>query len=75
MELSGKRGALTFTDRERDILRGIVDGLSNKEIACRLNVPETTVKAGVQRLFEKAGARTRGSFVRIALEKYRDLIS
>jgi two-component system nitrate/nitrite response regulator NarL len=75
MQLSQKRETLPFTDRERDILRGVVDGLSNKEIAERLRVPETTVKAGVQRLFEKAGTRTRGSLVRIAIEKYRDVVS
>ena len=75
MELSERGEALTFTDRERAILRCVVDGLSNKEIAERLRVPETTVKAGVQRLFEKAGTRTRGSLVRIALEKYPDVLS
>jgi two-component system nitrate/nitrite response regulator NarL len=63
-----------FDERERIILRGIVKGLSNKEIANRLNVPETTVKSGVQRLFEKTGVRTRGSLVRVAFEKYRHLV-
>jgi two-component system nitrate/nitrite response regulator NarL len=65
----------TFTDRERAILRGVVAGLSNKEIADQLQVPETAVKGGVQRLFEKIGTRSRGSLVRIAIEKYRDLVS
>jgi two-component system, NarL family, nitrate/nitrite response regulator NarL len=67
-------GSLRFSERERDILRGIVDGLGNKEIADRLNVSETSVKAGVQRLFEKAGVRSRGGLVRAALEKYREAL-
>lgn len=74
MRQSERSYQITFTERERDILRGIVDGLSNKEIADRLHVPETAVKAGVQRLFEKVGTRTRGGLTRIAMEKYQSLI-
>jgi two-component system, NarL family, nitrate/nitrite response regulator NarL len=66
--------AVTFTGRERDILRYVVEGLSNKEIAHRLGVPETAVKAGVQRLFQKVGTRSRGSLVRVAMEKYHDYL-
>jgi two-component system, NarL family, nitrate/nitrite response regulator NarL len=75
LRLSEKSDGPSFTERERQVLQGVVDGLSNKEIADRLGVPETTVKAGVQRLFEKLGTRSRGSLVRIAMEKYRDLVS
>jgi DNA-binding NarL/FixJ family response regulator len=74
MDGAGRESTPTLTERERSVLRGVVDGLSNKEIATRLNLPETTVKAGVQRLFEKVGTRTRGSLVRIAMEKYRDVL-
>ena len=66
---------LPFTNREREILRAVAEGLSNKEIATRLDVRETTVKSGVQVLFKKTGVRTRGSLVRVALEKYHDLIA
>jgi two-component system, NarL family, nitrate/nitrite response regulator NarL len=69
-----KGQGITFTERERDVLRGIVDGLSNKQIAARLDIPETSVKAGVQRLFQKVGIRSRGGLVRLAMEKYRDVI-
>ena len=72
--LSQRSDRLTLTERERDILRRVVEGLSNKEIAVDLRLPETTVKAGLQRLFEKVGTRTRGGLTRIAMEKYRDLI-
>ncbi|MCW5979046.1 MAG: response regulator transcription factor [Bryobacteraceae bacterium] len=63
-----------FTERERWILSGIVEGLSNKEIGALLEVPETTVKFGLQTLFNKTGTRTRGGLVRLAIEKYRYLL-
>lgn len=59
--------------RDGEILAALVEGLSNKEIAVRLNVPETTVKSGIQILFKKAGVRTRASLVRVAIENRRPL--
>ncbi len=61
-----------LTERERDVLRAVFEGLSNKEIATRLQVSETAVKATLQQLFGKAGVHTRGQLVRIALERYSD---
>ena len=61
-----------FSERERAVLRGVFEGLANKEIAVRLDISETSVKAALQQLFEKTGVRTRGQLVRIALEQYRD---
>ncbi len=61
-----------FTDRERAVLRGVFEGLMNKEISDRLKISETSVKAALQQLFEKAGVRTRGQLVRVALERYSD---
>lgn len=58
-----------FTAPERRILRLLVEGLSNKEMAARLGVPETTVKSAMQRLFAKTGVHTRGGLVRVALEE------
>jgi DNA-binding NarL/FixJ family response regulator len=59
-----------LTSRQRAVLRGILDGLSNKEIAGKLQSSETAIKAVVQDLFHKAGVRTRGQLVRIAFEKH-----
>lgn len=61
--------ARPFTERESQVLRGIAEGLSNKEIGARLTISETSVKAAVQKLFQKTGVRTRGQLVRIALER------
>ena len=59
-----------LTARQRNVLRGILDGLANKEIAGRLKVSESAVKAAIQELFQKAGVRTRSQLVRIAIEKH-----
>lgn len=63
-----------LTDRERQVLAGVFEGLANKQIADRLQVSENSVKATLQQLFQKTGVRTRSQLVRIALEQYRDLI-
>ena len=58
----------TLTWREEQVLRGVFEGLTNKEIAAKSGVSETSVKATLQQLFEKTGVRTRSQLVRIALE-------
>jgi two-component system, NarL family, nitrate/nitrite response regulator NarL len=62
----------TLTERERQVLSFVFEGLANKEIAERLNVSESSVKATLQQLFEKTGVRTRSQLVRVALEQYKD---
>lgn len=59
-----------LTPRQAAVLRGILDGLSNKEIAARLRTSESSVKAAIQELFQKAGVRTRSQLVRIAIERH-----
>jgi DNA-binding NarL/FixJ family response regulator len=65
----------TLTDRERQVLTSVFEGLANKEIAARLGVSESSVKATIQQLFAKTGVRTRSQLVRIALERYQDELS
>ncbi|MBI5086001.1 MAG: response regulator transcription factor [Acidobacteria bacterium] len=60
-----------FTERDRYVLRGVFEGLANKEIAQRLRVSESAIKASLQQLFSKTGVRTRSQLVRVALEHYR----
>lgn len=59
-----------LTDRERDVLKRVFEGLSNKEIAASLNISEGSVKSALQQLFVKTGVRTRSQLVRVALEEY-----
>jgi two-component system, NarL family, nitrate/nitrite response regulator NarL len=60
-----------FTERERQVLSGVFEGLANKEIAERIGASESSVKATLQQLFSKTGVRTRSQLVRIALEQYK----
>jgi two-component system, NarL family, nitrate/nitrite response regulator NarL len=61
-----------FNERERKVLRFVLEGLSNKGIAAQLRISESYVKALLQSLFKKTGVRTRGQLVRVALEHYHD---
>jgi DNA-binding NarL/FixJ family response regulator len=49
-----------LTRREREILRLIDEGLSNKQIAARLTIELATVKNHVHHILEKTHARRRG---------------
>jgi DNA-binding NarL/FixJ family response regulator len=60
----------SFTDRERSVLQGVFEGMSNKEIAAQLEISESSIKASLQQLFQKTGARSRSQLVRIALEEF-----
>jgi two-component system, NarL family, nitrate/nitrite response regulator NarL len=63
-------GQRPLTPRERQVLCGVFSGRTNKEIAHKLGVSESLVKAFVQQLFLKAGVRSRAQLVRAAVERY-----
>jgi DNA-binding NarL/FixJ family response regulator len=58
-ELHGRMERPALSARERQVLSMIVLGCSNREIARRLHVAETTVKTHVKSSFRKLGVRTR----------------
>jgi len=60
----------TLSTRELAVLKGVFEGLTNKEIGAHLAISESSVKAVLQQLFDKTGVRTRSQLVRIALEKH-----
>ncbi len=59
-------GALT--DRELDVLRLMARGATNREIAERLHLAETTIKTHVGTLFTKLGARDRAAAIVFAYD-------
>ena len=64
----------SLNPRELEVLRLVVQGLANKEIAAHMSISESAVKNTLQQLFSKTEVRTRSQLVRIALERYRDLM-
>ncbi len=48
-----------LTEREREVLRGVAEGLSNREIGQKLFLTEGTVKNYVTSVLQKIGARDR----------------
>jgi DNA-binding CsgD family transcriptional regulator len=60
--------SLGITPRELEILELIAQGLSNREIADRVNVSENTIKTHSSRIFDKLGARRRTQAVQLGKE-------
>ena len=57
-----------LTDRERDVLELMVEGLTNPQIADRLIVSRSTVKFHVSNILSKLGASSRTEAVSLALQ-------
>jgi NarL family two-component system response regulator LiaR len=58
-----------LTERERDVLKCMVDGLNNNEIAEKLIVSLGTVKFHVSNIFHKLGVDSRVAAVKLAIEQ------
>ena len=71
---SGQRERPVLGDRETGVLRLVVQGLANKEIAAKMDISESAVKNTMQQLFAKTGVRARSQLVRVALEQYRNIL-
>jgi NarL family two-component system response regulator LiaR len=64
----GHQPGADLTDREREVLALLVEGLTNPEIADRLIVSPTTVKTHVSNILSKLGVSTRTEAVSFALQ-------
>lgn len=58
-----------LTERERDVLRCMVEGLNNNEIAEKLVVSLGTVKFHISNIFQKLGVDSRVEAVKMAIEQ------
>lgn len=59
-----------LSDRQREILHALTQGLSNADISIRLDISPETVKQHINNLFVKIGAANRAEAVAIALKKH-----
>jgi DNA-binding CsgD family transcriptional regulator len=62
-------GGAPLTNREREILALLADGLGNKQIAARLGISTNTVKTHLELLFEKIGVSSRAEAVATGVRK------
>jgi two-component system nitrate/nitrite response regulator NarL len=59
----GSSEGAPLSNREREILALLADGLINKQIAARLGISTNTVKTHLELLFDKLGVATRAEAV------------
>jgi DNA-binding NarL/FixJ family response regulator len=69
--LSNEGGASVeqLTERELDVLRLLVKGARNKEIANQLFITERTVKFHTSLIFQKLGVTNRSEAIAAALQR------
>jgi two-component system nitrate/nitrite response regulator NarL len=56
---SPNRSTFGLTPRELEVVSGIVEGCSNKDIALKFTISEETVKRHLSNIFDKTGVSTR----------------
>ena len=61
---------LQLTDHQLEILRLVVNGYTNSDIAKHLSVSEITIKKTLQTIFSKIGASNRAEAATITLQKH-----
>jgi len=66
-DITQKGRIKSITPREKEVLRLVCEGLSNKEIALRLSLSEQTVKSHLSSLFKKFGVKSRAHLVSIVI--------
>ena len=68
-KLQARRKRPSLSPREKDVLKCLVRGLANKEIADFLGLAEPTVKMHLVSVFEKLGARDRTQAAMLAVQR------
>jgi DNA-binding NarL/FixJ family response regulator len=66
---SGAGEGAPLSNREREILALLADGLINKQIAARLGISANTVKTHLELLFDKLGVATRAEAVATGVKR------
>ena len=69
-QLKLKQPTVVLTERQETILRSVMNGLSNADIARQQGVAEITVKNHLSAIFNKLGVSNRSEAVAIAMRKH-----
>ena len=65
-------GRPSLTERDKTVLRYLLQGLTNREMALKIEISEGAVKASLRHLCDKLRVRTRTQLVKVALEQFKD---
>jgi len=68
-QASEEKSPTQLTDRERQIMRLVSEGLSNKEIGRRLNIAEGTIKVHLHHIFQKLDISNRTVLAALAISQ------
>lgn len=69
LALCGDPGLVELPPRRREVLAGLLDGLSEKQIAVRLNLSPPTVHEHVTALYRHFGVESRGELLALFLRR------
>lgn len=70
--LPARRSESVLSDRERQVLLLVAEGLANKQIGARLDISERTVKAHLGNIFKQIGVSDRTSAALWARDRFGD---
>jgi DNA-binding NarL/FixJ family response regulator len=71
MNLGGREITSKLSDHEREVMLLIVEGLSNREIACQLNMTESTAKAHLHSIYDKLASNNRAALAVLVTQQRR----
>lgn len=66
-----KIGKIKLTEKEREIIQLVCEGLSNKEIAKKVYISEQTVKAHLHKIFQKLNVKNRSQLIKLYIYNSR----
>ena len=67
---NSENGLTTLTERERQIMRLVSEGMSNKEIGRRLNITDGTIKVHLHNIFQKLEISNRTVLAALAISQH-----
>ena len=70
---SGENVLMVLTERERQIMHLVAEGLSNKEVGCQLNVSDGTIKVHLHHIYQKLAISNRTALVAVTKNQHLNL--